>query len=76
MGALTAYMRNTKVPEFSYDTLKVAYDTDPRLQQLIQNFDQHKVEFNGGSVDALMKTADPGKSKIKSMAMQAIDLKK
>ena len=76
MGELTTYMRNTKVPEFNYDTLKVSYDTDLRLQQLIKNFDQNKVEFNSGSVDALMKTPDPKKSKIKKMAMQAIDLKK
>lgn len=76
MGELNRYMRNGKVPEFTYDTLKVAYDTDPRLQNLIGDFDQTQVSFNQGSVDSLTKSADQRKSNVRNMAMKAVDLKK
>jgi hypothetical protein len=76
MGELNRYMRNNKVPEFTYDTLKVAYDTDPRLQSLIGNFDQKQVSFNQGSVDSLTKSAEQKKSNVHKMAMKAVNLKK
>lgn len=76
MGELNRYMRNSKVPEFTYDTLKVAYDTDPRLQNLISDFDQKQVSFNQGSVDSLTKSKDQQKSNVHNMAMKAVNLKK
>lgn len=76
MGELNRYMRNSKVPEFDYDTLKVAYDTDPRLKSLIGNFDQKQVSFNQGSVDSLTKSAEQKKSNVHNMAMKAVNLKK
>ena len=69
-------MRNNKIPEFNYDLFKMAYDTDPRIQQLVKNFDQQSVEFSKGSVDNLTKDIDSSGSKVKQMAMQAVDLKK
>jgi hypothetical protein len=69
-------MRNNKIPEFNYDLLKMAYDTDPRLQQIIKNFDQNSIEFSRGSIDNLTKDVDTSGSKVKQMAMQAVDLKK
>lgn len=68
-------MRNNKIPEFNYDMLKMAYDTDPRLQQIIKNFDQNSVEFSRGSIDNLTKDVDSSGSKVKQMAMQAVNLK-
>jgi hypothetical protein len=56
--------------------LKMAYDTDPRLQQIIKNFDQNSIEFSRGSIDNLTKDVDSSGSKVKQMAMQAVDLKK
>ena len=76
MGELNRYMRNKKVPEFTYDTLKVAYDTDPRIQSLIGDFDQTQVSFNQGSVDSLTKSKDQQKSNVHNMAMKAVNLKK
>jgi hypothetical protein len=76
MGDLNRYMRNGKVPEFTYDTLKVAYDTDPRLQKLIGNFDKNQISFNQGSVDNLTKSAEQKKSNVRNMAMKAVNLKK
>jgi hypothetical protein len=69
-------MHNSKVPEFNYDTFKVVYDTDPRLQQLIKNFDQNHIEFSQGSIDNLEKSVDQRKSNISNMAKQAVNLKK
>lgn len=69
-------MHNSKVPEFNYDTLKVMYDTDPRVQQLIKNFDQNHIEFSQGSIDNLEKSIDQRKSNISNLAKQAVNLKK
>jgi uncharacterized protein YdcH (DUF465 family) len=68
-------MQNSKIPEFTYDTLKVLYDTDPRLQQIIKNFDQNHVEFSQGSIDNLEKSVDQRKSNISNLAKQSVDLK-
>lgn len=76
MGELNRYMRNNKVPEFTYDSLKVAYDTDPRIQKLIGDFDQKQISFNQGSVDSLTKSAEQKKSNVHNMAMKAVNLKK
>lgn len=69
-------MHNSKVPEFNYDTLRVMYDTDPRVKSIIKNFDQNHVEFSQGSIDNLEKSAEQRKSNISAMAKQAVDLKK
>lgn len=69
-------MQNSKIPEFDYDTLKVMYDTDPRLQQVIKNFDQNHIEFSQGSIDNLEKSVDQRKSNVSNLAKQGVDLKK
>ena len=38
-------MQNQGRGQFSYDVFKAAYDSDPKLQQLVTNFDQDKIEF-------------------------------
>ncbi len=69
-------MHNAKFPEFDYDTFKVAYDTDPKLQQIVKNFDQSHIEFSRGSIDNLEKSTDQRKDNISNLAKKAVDLKK
>lgn len=75
-AVLNKYMHNGKIPEFNFDTFKVAYDTDPKLQTIISNFDQNHIEFSRGSIDNLEKSADQRKSNISNLAKKAVDLKK
>lgn len=36
-------MKNIGSEQFSYDTFKQAYDSDPRIKPLVKNFDQEGV---------------------------------
>jgi hypothetical protein len=64
--------------EFTYDVFKAAYDQDPKLQQLVTNFDQDKIEFKTSEVDDVAKIkGNPGRPKdtVGKMAKNAVDLK-
>lgn len=37
---LNVLMKNMGSEQFSYETFKLAYDSDPRIKPLIKNFDQ------------------------------------
>jgi len=51
MKKLDKYMQNQGRGQFTYDVFKAVYDSDPRLQQLVTNFDQDKIEFKDSEVD-------------------------
>ena len=51
MTKLDKYMRNQGKGNFDYESFKAMYDADPRLQQLVTNFDQDKIEFKQSEVD-------------------------
>lgn len=36
-------MKNMGSEQFTYDTFKLAYDSDPRIKPLIKNFDQQGI---------------------------------
>jgi hypothetical protein len=38
-------MKNVNMEEFSYDTFKMAYDSDPVIQALVHRFDDKGVEL-------------------------------
>jgi hypothetical protein len=38
-------MQNMGMEDFSYDSFKLAYDNDPVIQSLTNNFDQNGVEL-------------------------------
>ena len=44
-------MRNQGKGNFDYDVFKAMYDADPRLQELVTNFDKDKIEFKQSEVD-------------------------
>ena len=45
MTKLDKYMRNQGKGNFDFDSFKVMYDADPKIQALVTNFDQVKIEF-------------------------------
>ena len=53
-------MRNQGEGNFDYDSFKVMYDGDPKIQQLVTNFDQDKIEFKQSEVDDVNVAGKPG----------------
>jgi len=78
MDKLDKYMQNTGRGQFTYDVFKAAYDSDPRLQELVKNFDQEKIELKTSEVDDVEnipgKEGRPGADEVSKMAKNATDL--
>lgn len=71
-------MQNQGRGNFDYDVFKAAYDSDPKLQKLVTNFDQDKIEFKDNEVDDVEKIkGNPGRPSdtVGKMAKNAVDLK-
>ena len=51
MSKLDKFMQNQGRGNFNYETFKVMYDSDPKLQQLIKNFDKEKIELKQDETD-------------------------
>ena len=71
-------MSNLGKGQFTYDVFKAAYDADSRLQDLVTNFDQNKIEFKSSEADDLDKLpGNPGRPSdtVGKMAKNAVDLK-
>lgn len=77
MSKLDKFMQNQGRGQFTYDVFKAAYDADPKIQQLVTNFDQDKIEFKNSEVDDVKKLkGNPGRPKdtVGTMAKNAVDL--
>lgn len=70
---LNKYMTNMGSQQFNYEVLRAAYDSDPKIQNIIKDFDHDRIELKSSEVDDL----DPkptGGSSVSSMAKSATDL--
>lgn len=77
IAKLDKYMRNQGKGNFDYETFKAMYDSDPRLKQLVTNFDQDKIEFKQSEVDDVENLpGNPGRpgDTVGQMAKNATDL--
>lgn len=78
MNKLDQLMQKMGRGQFTYDVFKLAYDSDPKLQKLVTNFDKDKIEFKSSEVDDVKKLpGNPGRPKdtVGKMAKNAVDLK-
>lgn len=66
-------MRNSDRQQFSYETFVAAHDSDPRIQNLVKNFDQRKIDLKQSEVDDL-GSSDAGSDTVGNMAAKATDL--
>lgn len=74
MEQLNEYMQNMGMTQFTYDTLKAAYDSDPRVNEIIKDFTQGQIVLKTSEVDDLdAKPRD--KDTVSKMAKKAVDLK-
>lgn len=70
-------MQNMGRGQFTYDVFKAAYDADPKLQELVKNFDKNKIDLKTSEVDDVEKIkGNPGRPKdtVGQMAKNATDL--
>ena len=75
MSKLDAYMQNQGQGQFDFEVFKAAYDSDPRMQELVTNFDDNKIELGQHDADSLPTGGDDtGDSKVAAMADRATDL--
>jgi hypothetical protein len=77
MDEINEYMLNMGAPQFSYDMLKAAYDTDARVNEIIKDFTQDTLELKTSEVDDLdVKDKKRDKDKVGKMAKKATNVGK
>lgn len=71
---LDHFMKNSQNQQFNYETFAAAYDSDPRLQNLVTNFDEESVEIKQSEMDDLPKANQSDNDTVSNMAQNAVDL--
>lgn len=66
-------MQNIGRSQFTFDVFKAAYDSDPRLQELVADFDQDQITLKSSETDDLPQGRDNTDS-VEKMAKRAVDL--
>ena len=73
-------MQNVGNQQFSYDSFKAEYDSDPKLQDIVKDFNKDTITLKGSSMDDV-NPADfkndgrpRSKNKVNQMAKRAVDL--
>lgn len=69
-------MRNYGMAQFDYEVFKSAYDNEPRLQELVNNFNQDEIDLSDKSASDELDPSDDGDdtSSVSTMAKRATDL--
>lgn len=68
-------MQNQGRGQFNYDVFKAAFDSDPKLQAIVADFDQNSITLKTSETDDLPATdQSAGDSSVKTMAKRAVDL--
>jgi hypothetical protein len=67
-------MQNVDNQQFTFDAFKAAYDGDPRVQDIVKNFDRNTIELKTSSADDINSNKPKSKNKISQMAKRAVDL--
>lgn len=66
-------MRSAGVQQFSYDTFVAAHQADPRLKNIITNFNKTEINFKQSEVDDL-NAPQGDDNDVSQMAKRATDL--
>jgi len=71
---LNAVMKNLGIPQFNYDSFKTSYDSDPRIADIVDDFDSDGVTINKETQDTAGPDTGDNRSKVTQMAKSATDL--
>ena len=71
-------MKKQQRGQFNFDVFKLAYDSDPKLQELVKNFDQEQIELKQSATDDLpaAQGGEGDSDTVSQMAKRATDLGK
>lgn len=68
---LDRYMQNIGEKSFTYETFKAAYDTDPRIQELVTDFNKEMISLKDSEMDDLKRRRKKSKDDVSKMAKRA-----
>ena len=68
---LDKIMQNMGQGQFSYDVLKAAYDSDPRVAEIVSDFNKEMISLKDSEMDDLKKSRQQGKDDVSTMAKRA-----
>jgi len=74
---LNSFMNNAQRQQFDYDVFTAIYDQNPKLQNLIKDFDQDSIQLKQSEADDLDRPDEPdadSDNSVGQMAQRATDL--
>lgn len=66
-------MQNQGRGQFNYEVFKAAFDSDPRLQELVSDFDDDRIELKDKETDDLENPKAASGKSVSQMAKSAVD---
>jgi hypothetical protein len=69
---LDMILRNAGVQQFSYETFDAQFQSDPRLQNIVTNYDQEEIRFKQSEVPG--GASDQAPDTVGQMAKRATDV--
>lgn len=67
-------MQNIGNQQFTYDSFKAAYDSDPKVKEIVKDFDQQRVTLKTSEIDDVNPSRTKSKNKVNQMAKRAVDI--
>ena len=71
--ALDKFMKNVGLPQFSFDTFQMSFDSDAKIQSIVQDFDQEYINLKTDEFEP-KKGNDQSANRVSQMAKRAVDL--
>lgn len=68
---LDTYMQNMGEKAFNYDTFKAAYDTDPRIQEIVTDFNKEMISLKDSEMDDIKRKRKKADNDVEKMAKRA-----
>ena len=67
-------MQNMGLPQFTYDSFTAAYDADPQIQELVDNFNSQGISMNSEDAEEEPQQDSGDDQTVSQMAKSATDL--
>lgn len=73
---LNDLMVKMSAPQFNYETFKAAYDSDPTIEEYVENFSEQGIQIGSSTEksDAPQGNGEKDSNKVSQMAKSAVDL--
>lgn len=68
-------MQNQGRGQFTYEVFKAAFDSDPRIQNIVADFDESSITLKTSEMDDVAVDPAAGGDSVGTMAKRAVDLK-